>query len=363
MAPEQARGLPEDERVDVYALGVLLYRMLTGQSPFSKDAPPERRSPPVVETPELPGLGALVGRMLASDPGDRPRDAAAVVAELEVLGSALPRTSVTTTSGVVRIRKRPRTWVLALAGLGLVVAVVATGVRLGLQGASPFRAAADPVAIGSVATSNACQWSQATWTGLDKAEEIPLQRTGELGGQGVTRVAGRVAWKITSDWGQIFLPLGNLERSDTFAVEVDVFIPSGVDWERTAYLSVFTDPEGGPTSDDLVHGVTLRIGEEAGKAPWFDWQQEVHGSNAVSRRYVGTLPGPVSGTWRKLRIEGSRSRKWFRGLLDGKTLVVASGGHDLGGTHIALGARYGYMNPEDVAWSNLRTFAGTEECQ
>lgn len=363
MAPEQAQGLPEDERVDVYALGVLLHRMLTGQSPFSKEAPPEKRHPPLLDTAELPGLGTLIGRMLATDPGARPRDAAAVAAELEVLEAALPRTGTTTIPGVVRVRRRTRGWILVLAGVALVVVTIATGIRLGLQGAGPVRTTVDPVAFGSTATSNACQWGNATWTGLDRAEEIPLKRNGELGGQGLARVAGRVAWKITSDWGQAFLPLGSLERADTFAAEVEFFIPSGVDWERTAFLSIFTDPDGGPTTDDLAHGVTLRIGEDPGKAPWFDWRQETGRGGPVSRGYVGTLPGPVSGAWHKMRIEGSRSGKWFRGMLDGRTLVVSHGDHDLSGTHIALGARYGYMKPENVALSNLRTFAGTGECQ
>jgi tetratricopeptide (TPR) repeat protein len=98
MAPEQARGEAEvDVRADVFALGCILYRCLTGRAPFAgsdplaillkvmlEDAPrPSRLAP---EVP--PELDALVARMLAKQPADRPPDAGAVVTALGALPDA-----------------------------------------------------------------------------------------------------------------------------------------------------------------------------------------------------------------------------------------------------------------------------------
>jgi serine/threonine-protein kinase len=91
MSPEQARGLPLGPQSDLFSFGVLLYEMLTGQSPFRADAATDTlvrvctaRQTPVRELrPGVPaGISDLVDRLLEKDPMLRPRGAREVIAEL-----------------------------------------------------------------------------------------------------------------------------------------------------------------------------------------------------------------------------------------------------------------------------------------
>ncbi len=100
MAPEQARGeLTIDARADVFALGCVLYRCLTGRPPFVGNDGLSVLVKVLLEDPprlrelrgEVPAaLDDLVTRMLAKAPRDRPRDGAAVAAELASLGDVAP---------------------------------------------------------------------------------------------------------------------------------------------------------------------------------------------------------------------------------------------------------------------------------
>ncbi len=129
MAPEQWRGAPEDERTDVFALGVLLFRMLSGELPFPDDADGKAaqasRPAPALDVPEVPAVGALVARMLKKDPVERPRDGAAVLAALSAFQRELDRTPSSPSAPVRARRGAPgRTVALGVAAAALAIAAI-----------------------------------------------------------------------------------------------------------------------------------------------------------------------------------------------------------------------------------------------
>jgi serine/threonine-protein kinase len=92
MSPEQAKGAKTiDHRTDIYALGCVLFEMITGQPPFVRRGPadvlvahlhdPAPRASSLEATVPA-GLDDLVAEMLAKNPDQRPRSMADVVARL-----------------------------------------------------------------------------------------------------------------------------------------------------------------------------------------------------------------------------------------------------------------------------------------
>jgi serine/threonine-protein kinase len=79
MAPEQIRGEAVDERTDVYALGVLVYQMLTGRLPFRAPSRHEtefrildsRPPPPSLSAPLPAAIDGVVLRCIEKDPARR----------------------------------------------------------------------------------------------------------------------------------------------------------------------------------------------------------------------------------------------------------------------------------------------------
>jgi eukaryotic-like serine/threonine-protein kinase len=138
MAPEQWRGAPEDERTDVFALGAILHRMLSGEAPFPDGAKWVEGSRPAarLEVAESAGLSELVGRMLERDPVERPRDAGEVLAALEAIRDELSRAPTSASVPPVRRRGGRRRWKVAgLVALGVLGGAVAA--HLGQRAAHP----------------------------------------------------------------------------------------------------------------------------------------------------------------------------------------------------------------------------------
>ena len=99
MAPEQVDSGTLDARTDLFSLGSTLYRAAAGRLPFDGTTTLQLLTAltggeptPLTETaPDLsPGVAALIHRLLAKDPADRPRTAAEVVAVFDRELAALP---------------------------------------------------------------------------------------------------------------------------------------------------------------------------------------------------------------------------------------------------------------------------------
>jgi serine/threonine-protein kinase len=165
MAPEQIQGnVPISRKTDLYATGCLLYEVLTGETPFVSENPAEMLMQHLNDDPynvrekipECPlALDALIERLLAKNPDDRPYDALAVHTELteilkkaqEVVSSASPEAlaatgasgtaSVDPATGDVKPKKKKkkdksefyeRTWFLVTC----LILLIAAGIWLAM---------------------------------------------------------------------------------------------------------------------------------------------------------------------------------------------------------------------------------------
>jgi serine/threonine-protein kinase len=99
MAPEQIQGGTVDARTDIYALGIIMYEMMTGKVPFDApksldilmahvrdEVPPLKKMNPTVRV--TPPMEETIFRCLAKDPKDRYRSMDEVIAALKRLGQA-----------------------------------------------------------------------------------------------------------------------------------------------------------------------------------------------------------------------------------------------------------------------------------
>ncbi len=127
MAPEQLLGQPVTTATDIYALGLVMYEMVTGKKAFPGGRPLENAVQRVVEKPTPPRShsaeisaewNAVTLRCLARDPAERPATVADVAAALG--GQPL-----------APLKPSRRAWIPAASIIFLLVAVLLLGLRLG----------------------------------------------------------------------------------------------------------------------------------------------------------------------------------------------------------------------------------------
>jgi eukaryotic-like serine/threonine-protein kinase len=146
ISPEQAAGLPATPASDVYAFGVILYRLLTGRLPFEaedalalaamhRDVPPPPLARFRADAPVL--LESIAMAALAKSPADRPRDGTALLAELRgAAASSQGDTAVTQVLLPEPGARRSRTAVVVAAAALLAAAGVAVAIAVTFRGGS-----------------------------------------------------------------------------------------------------------------------------------------------------------------------------------------------------------------------------------
>lgn len=136
MAPEQLAADPDaDHRVDIYAIGLLAYELLSGASPFTGSSPQqtlarqltERPAPPHLHRTDVPAaLSALIMRCLEKDPAERWRSAEDLLQALgavKITSSGMPAIARTERIAVQRSGWRRGLVIGAAAALAVVVAL------------------------------------------------------------------------------------------------------------------------------------------------------------------------------------------------------------------------------------------------
>ena len=159
MAPEQLAGDPAaDHRIDIYAVGLLAYELLTGESPFTGPSPAATMAAQLTRDPEPlyqccpdvpPPLSAIIMQCLAKEPEQRPPSAEALMTALDAITTSSGEIKTAETKILPAVTGRRRRMTVA-AGL----ATVALGSAVAVFASQDRKTAPPPAAYSAEATAS-----------------------------------------------------------------------------------------------------------------------------------------------------------------------------------------------------------------
>ena len=264
MSPEQVRGKPADARSDIFALGAILYEMLSGQRAFRGDSAGETMAAILKEDPPdlsvtnqniSPALERIVRHSLEKSPEQRFQSARDLAFNLE----AVSGTSVQTAAPALR-RRRLRLMPILLLGLGALAGAAAAYFALrGLRGA--------PQPTGNAGA----QFRRLT--NLSGAENAPslspdgqnvafVHRSGGRTGIWLQRAGGRNPINLTPDcdrdsYTPAFSPDGSLIAYGSQCGDGGLYMMGATGENSRRLTNVGTHPAWSPDGHEILYSTEL----------------------------------------------------------------------------------------------------------
>jgi serine/threonine protein kinase/Tol biopolymer transport system component len=255
MAPEQVRGEAADARADIFALGAVLYEMLSGQRAFRRDTAVETMTAVLKEElpewtdakhPVSPALDRIVRRCMGKNPEQRFQSAMDLSFALSALSGE------TTASQPVYVPSRTRR-VIGLAIALAMIAVVTMLLFLRRKPAEPRMQFAIPIAseVSHMALSR--DGSRLAFVSLEENSGLPMLYVQRVGARGTTALGGTegASYPFWSPDGATvaFFANGRLKKvpasGGTPQVLANVLAARGGSWGRRDVI-IYTPDAGGP---------------------------------------------------------------------------------------------------------------------
>ena len=181
MSPEQSLGKDLDQRSDIFALGLILYEMLTGKQPFAAESAlaslikrTQERATPVSDVDaQIPGaLSGIVSKCLERDLDQRYQNVSAILADLNTWKDKRAAGTIKFDASVKPLG-RPIPWPL-IAGIVTVLVLATTGflLRGKLFGPSTKTPTAPAVSLAILPFRNASADQNLNWLGSSVAETL-----------------------------------------------------------------------------------------------------------------------------------------------------------------------------------------------